>query len=142
MREILFRGKREDNGEWVYWNVYGEYTEPFLDNFSMHSHVNEIEVDPATVGQYTGLTDKNGKRIFEGDIVKYNTAYRFGDDESLENAEDIESEAGVVKFVSGAFTNLPYRKDTEDYWYSSGTFGHEVIGNRWDIPELLKGGEA
>ena len=70
MREILFRGKRADNGEWVEGTLYqiGKEQNPFimLVNRCAESH----EVDPATVGQYTGLTDKNGTKIFEGDIVK------------------------------------------------------------------------
>lgn len=97
----------------------------------------QADVLPETVGQYTGLTDKNGKWIFEGDIILF-------EDESPSNYEYhdcTEMNCGEIKFSDGQFylTNR-YAVEMEDLIYDNKLDG-EVIGNIHDNPELLKGGE-
>ena len=135
MREILFRGKRTDNGKWE----CGDLLSPnefnaiphivYIDYLNEYGDIGEIStpVIPETVGQYTGLTDKNGKKIFEGDIV---TGYF--------NHEKI---VGYVFYGGNAHFFIQrdgiygIGLDNSDCWL-------EVIGNIHDKPELLEGGEG
>ena len=127
MREILFRGKRKDNGKWAYGYLYirndGQYEISFYSKY-FDSERFTYDIIPETVGQYIGLTDKNGKRIFEGDIVERlwlgeKHIYRIYYD------SDISSFIGADIDCQG-FTTFNY--DSCEF---------EVIGNIHDNPELL-----
>ncbi len=130
MREILFRGKSKsiNKGEWIYGS-FVEDTDLNACCIRDKSLVYEL-VDRETVGQFTGLTDKNGKKIFEGDIIQYcGCGYR-------ESMGTIIYDKNFGAFVSKEYERYYVRfGDISQY----GTvMGVEVIGNVHDNPELLE----
>ena len=125
MREILFRGKRVDNGEWVEGCLLYdcEQNESYIAEYFEDKSAYIREVIPETVGQYTGLTDKNGKKIFERDVVKvYLTD---GIEIGLIGWSDID-----VRFKFASPDGTAYGIDVTDTL--------EIIGNIHDNPELLE----
>ena len=139
IREVIFRGKRTDNGEWV----CGYYTKAryFLNKKEMHI-IFEPDVEafphcefpwyeevlPETVGQYTGLTDKNGVRIFEGDIVRHDENYH-----DMVISYDVENWGGWLY------------EDMDDNMQAYSIYEFclkdiAVVGNIHDNPDIIKGG--
>lgn len=120
MREILFRGKRVNNGEWIYGDLLTPTDIMNVWEISENTGMGDrYDIDPETVGQYTGLTDKNGKKMFEGDIIK----------DRFDDIGQIEYKPKYVAFIiQGWETGFAFwvKKDIE------------VIGNIHDNPELLK----
>ena len=146
MREILFRGKM-DNGEWVYGSFCMDALEQFnglcgVDGFirlydKAKGKIQTYEVDRETVGQYTGLKDKHGKRIFEGDIVAQNW---------YDYDEPRDDSFGKVVFCEYdcSFSVMDVNKDGFMPLGRCGSYHWEVevIGNIHDNQELLKGGDG
>ena len=132
MREILFRGKRKDNGEWIE-GYYRKKQDPFGNIQHLISYSKSPvawgnrDVDPETVGQYTGLTDKNGKKIFEGDIL---SAYLDFDEDSPKELTYIQVVWNLVSWCikEKGYIDPMVKKDCEVF---------EVAGNIFDNPELI-----
>ena len=129
MREILFRGKHSEKSRWDYGDLYMDHGRTYIASRDMMHGVRvHGEVIPDTVGQYTGLTDKNGTKIFEGDIVKLRLL-----------AAKMEWK-GVCEYRNGAF-GLAWQYAGERYCTFAGTCNaeYEVLGNIHDNPELMEG---
>ena len=133
MREILFRGKQVDNGEWV----EGDFCHPCNIVFEAMGYdevlgqkdvpvINDYAVIPETVGQYTGLTDKNGKKIFEGDIVVTSI-------KGNNTVCKVVWADNVAQFQLWQFDTIPHTSTA----LNLGNYDCEVISNIHDNPALL-----
>ena len=137
MREILFRGKRY-NGEWV--KGYYFKAKQRVDRTTLCAYISvphpkrkmipsdDYMVDPDTVSEFTGLRDKNGKRIFEGDIVEFDVSSGKTKDTVI---WDYGEYNGVTGFRLKKYALFSITETNRRYF--------EVIGNKWDNPELLEG---
>lgn len=155
--EILFRGRSLETGDWVEGDLFNNYDgrkfigELIVNDYAVNAYddyelgVGFYEVNPETVGQWTGLVDKNGVKIFEGDVVRYKQVSRFPSrirdlDEYIKGDMGeyafIHEWTGVVTYKNGEFTPRPYICACEDFYYSFGYCDFEVIDNFWDNPEL------
>ena len=135
MREILFRGKGAINGYWVYGDYVNHGTKHYIYTEQEDVGYGWYEVDPKSLGQFTGLTDKNGKQIFEGDIVK------FEDADCYPYHEDCFTNAGEVCYCGRGFTITDRVTVEMEDLIDGNTLDCEVIGNIYDNPELLGGAE-
>lgn len=161
MKTIKFRGKRLGNGEWVYGDLLQGLKD---DKYIVISHdegVTKYEVDPDTVGQFTGLKDKNGNEIYEGDILRvtefknamWDVPHEFEDFDvfTLDELKGQKIKEYVTPVIGedGCFLISSKSGDNDtfltclfgDMKRSFPIFDFELIGNIHDNPELLKGGE-
>lgn len=142
MRDILFRGKRIGSDEWVYGSLI------LWPDGDMHiccecldkrEFLEQVLVLPGSAGQYTGLKDKNGREIFEGDIVRYEDA-----EADFEGYHDnVFTNQGIVHISSWGGVLFTNRQTVEmdDLYVSETSIDAEVIGNIYDNPELIGGAD-
>lgn len=148
MREFLFRGKRTDNGEWIKGGIYVQKADDVKDEtvYIIGGSLNDVgcayPVEPESVGQYTGLTDKKGKKIFAGDIIKF---HKYRGEPNWVGIVEYEYCLYVAKGEMPLSYEKPRDGDAirgkfETQLSSIDTSTIEVIGNIHDNSELLKEG--
>lgn len=135
MREYLYRGKRMDNGEWVYGDLL--HTKTRLGKIVTEICTLEMKyrVYPETVGEFTGLTDTNGKKIFEGDIVSFVHDESFGRPYKITRNYEVQFVNLFSRYglrLKNKNIHFPFKQST------ASMHDVEVIGNIHDNPELLE----
>ena len=145
MRTIEFRGKRIDNGEWVYGDLFRaiKFGNPsvFLGGMCIQAEtpdgVRSIDIDPETIGQFTGFFDKKGTKIYEGDIITYIRQLLDGTGILEQGKVEWSQEEGRYVFVDRILT----KDNREIVTPLIRCKNIRVIGNIHDQPELMKGAE-
>lgn len=130
-REIKFRGKRKDNGEWVYGYYARDQLEVAGDIIDMivGMDLGWYVIIPETIGQYTNLKDKNGKEIYEGDVVQ------------CDGNKDMWGEVAYQADYRTGFGYIqqgPTMRDVRHGEFDGGLTRFTVIGNVWENPELVE----
>lgn len=138
-REILFRAKKVDGGEWIEGYIVKKHGTYFLYdiNKSDTCRQNNYLIDEDAICQYTGLTDKNGKKIFEGDIIRLRYAEVYGEVKFGLH----ESNWQIDKYNQGFFVTFPEAcllRNELGFWRNKVV----VVGNVYDNPELLEDKEG
>ena len=154
MRDIKFRGKEIDTGKWVYGGLFKEPAPPqcfektledkywivypnprFMPDWNLPFDMVRTDVDKNTIGQYTGLHDKNGKEIYEGDIIEFSYDMFVGNFDTFVAKGKIVFEEGA--FYVEVFENERTTEDEAYLLYSINLDTIEVIGNIYEDKELL-----
>jgi uncharacterized phage protein (TIGR01671 family) len=142
-RTVKFRGKTLINGEWIFGSYLNQYfstkSQKLIDAiaYTVGNQTFRPQVDPSTVGEFTGLSDKNGKEIYEGDIVKWG---------HMSNSRENPVRIAIVEILPDIqFRILNFKDYEQPVIFRYGSFAYqntqkalEIIGNQWDNPELLK----
>ena len=136
MRDILFRAKRKDNSEWIEGYYYKRIQErnvvDAIETYDGNIHsIEYYEIDPKTLCQYTGKTDKYGKKIWENDIVS-----------AVWYSVPLDDATGLITFYEEWCGYIIHDKSTKSRYllsdYGADVYEFEVIGNIFDNPELIK----
>lgn len=161
MREIEFRAKRTDNDEWVYGYYFQELdfenkpiTSSIVRNIITKNPIYKTteqgvyEIDINTLGQYTGLKDRNGTKIFEGDIVKLTRTHIYAPTTSFHNKDLVSLHKIYWDEEEHAFYQRHFNIESKQFIGGGSLVFNderadeniiEIVGNIWDNPELLKG---